>query len=91
MVNLIFHYSVCVIISTRADSGEELTTVSTEMFCSPLLLLVIKLKNALSHWKSRVAKDSMTAHSSQEETLAGGVPNVRGVQKHRLHRKLQDR
>jgi hypothetical protein len=23
---------------------------------------------------------------SQEETLAGGVPNVRGLQKHRLHR-----
>ena len=28
----------------------------------------------------------MTAHSSQEETLAGGVPNVRGLHEHRIHR-----
>ena len=28
----------------------------------------------------------MTTHSSQEETLAGGVPNVHGLHKHRIHR-----
>ena len=61
--------------------------MSTEMFPSPLLLLVIKLKKRTQplEIESRYAKDSMTAHSSQEETLAGGVPNVRGLQKHRLH------
>jgi hypothetical protein len=39
--------------STRADSGEGLTTVSAELLRSPLCLLS-KLKNALSRWKSRV-------------------------------------
>ena len=28
----------------------------------------------------------MTTHSSQKETLAGGVPNVHGLHKHRIHR-----
>ena len=28
----------------------------------------------------------MTTHSSQEETLAGGVPNVHGLHGHRIHR-----
>ncbi len=59
--------------------------------------LVNKLKNALSRWKintveieSRNAKDLMTTLSSQEEALSGGVPNVRCLQEHRLHRKLQN-
>ena len=48
--------------------------------------LVFKLKKRTKplEIESRNAKDLMTTHSSQEETLAGGVPNVRGLQEHRL-------
>ncbi len=80
------------VTSFRADSGKGLATVSTKMFRSSLLLLVIKLKKPTLplEIESQYSKDSMTAHSSRGETLAGGVQNVRGLQKHRLHRKLQN-
>ncbi len=77
-------------LSTRANSGEGLTIVSTVLFRSPLSLFssskfVSKTHLAAGNRDSKC--QGFNDHTfSQEETLAGGVPNVLGLQKHSLHR-----
>ena len=77
-------------MSTRANSGEGLTTVSAELFRSPLSLFSSS-KTHLAAGNRESKCQGFNDHTfSQEGTLAGGVPNVRGLQEHRLHRKLQN-
>jgi hypothetical protein len=60
--------------------------VSTLLFRSPLSLFSSS-KTHLAAGNRDPKCQGLNGHKfSQEETLAGGVPNVRGLQEHRLHR-----
>ena len=75
-------------LSTRADSGEGLTIVSAELFHSPLCLLSSS-KTHFAAGNRELRCHGFNDHSfsqPEEETLAGGVPNVHGLHKHRFHR-----
>ena len=72
--------------TTRADSGVGLTTVSAELLRSPLCLFSSS-KTHLAAGNRESKCHGFNDHTfSQEETLAGGVPNVHGLHKHRIHR-----
>ncbi len=60
--------------------------MSTVLFCSPLSLFSSSKTHLAAGNRDSKCQEFNDHTFSQEETLAGGVPNVRGLQKHSLHR-----